>query len=473
MLKYFLKRLFLFFPLFFLISLLIFGLSKATPGNPAERLMQLEGEANPNGGSRSLAFFHQQYERETARMGLNKPAFYFSFLPAAYPDTLHKISLPDQEKTIRKLIAKYGNWKIIEQYFQKIGAFESQLFATTASLGTKFNESKRLTRGLFKHWKKPIILNHFEKLEQEIIKDSTVHLTLKSPLQNLKDSFHRIEKEATPQRMNYPKIIWHGADNQYHNWLKKFVCGDFGVSLTNGQTVSQKINTALFWTLVINSIALFFTFSIALPLGVLAAKKAGSRLDEQISFWSFLLYALPVFWIGTLLLTLFATPDFGLHFVNTGLCALPNSTPFLQQFSCHVRQLFLPVFCLTYPSLAFLIQQMRSSMIAVLQKDFVRTARAKGLTEKQVIWKHGFRNALFPMVTILGNIFPRLIAGSVIVEVIFNLPGMGWLLLESLRAADYPVVYIVLLLGATLTMFGMLIADLVYAFIDPRVRFEK
>jgi len=469
---YFLKRIFLFIPMFLLISMLVFGLSKASPGDSAERLLQLEGETMPVGGSRSLAFFYQHYQRESARLGLDKPAFYFSFLPAAYPDTLYKINQPYRQKALRKLVAKYGNWTIVEHYFNQISEFESQLFAATASKGTKFNEAKRTVRALFVNWKKPILIVHFRNIKTELQKDSTVYAALERPFEKVEKAFLEIEKKATPSQMNFPKIVWRGLDNQYHNWLVNFIKGDFGVSLINGQTVFGKIKTALFWTLIINGLALFFTCLIAIPLGVLAAQRAGSILDSQISFWSFILYALPVFWIGTLLLTLFATPDFGLHFVNTGLCSLPKSAPFWQQLGCHARQLFLPVFCLTYPALAFLIQQMRSSMLTTLNSDYIQTARAKGLTERQIIWKHAFRNALFPIITILGNLLPRLIAGSVIVEVIFNLPGMGWLLLESIRVEDYPVVFVVLLLGAALTMIGLLVADLIYTIADPRVKFD-
>jgi len=138
-----------------------------------------------------------------------------------------------------------------------------------------------------------------------------------------------------------------------------------------------------------------------------------------------------------------------------------------------MKRLMLPIFCLTYVSLAFITRQMRSSMIETMQQDFIRTAKAKGLSERAVIWKHGFKNSLFPLITIFGSVLPRAFAGSVVVEFIFNVTGMGWLLLNSINTADWTVVYAILMIAAVLTMLGLLIADILYVFVDPRVRLGK
>lgn len=469
MLPYLLKRILLFLPIFLLISILIFGLSKASPGDPAERLLLIDGGAVPSGGRNSLAFYYQQYQQQAMRLGLDKPAFYFAMMPLAYPDSLYKINHPSRKKAIRKLLAKHGNWTAIEQYQHSLSKFEQELFDATAHAGTQFNDTKRALRYLFDSYQEKNVERYFSDIETSIAKDSTIEQRLSIPLANLHEDYENIEKTATPQLLRFPKIVWYGFNNQYHCWLTGFAQGDFGISLINGQSVSQKIANALFWTLIINGLALLFTYLIAIPLGVYAARNVGSNFDFLTSFGSFLLYSLPVFWVGTLLLTFLATPDFGLHFFNTGLCTLPKSAPLLERFICQTRQLILPVFCLTYPSLAFLIRQMRGGMLLTLQTNYVQTATAKGLDEQTVLWKHAFRNALFPIITILATIFPRMVAGSVIVEVIFNLPGMGWLLFESINAQDYPVVFVILLLGAFLTMLGILFADILYLLADPRV----
>jgi peptide/nickel transport system permease protein len=157
----------------------------------------------------------------------------------------------------------------------------------------------------------------------------------------------------------------------------------------------------------------------------------------------------------------------------TALNYLSNDASWGEWFDKALPNLLLPVLCTTYPLLIVKVMQMRSSMSQELDSEYVRTARAKGLSEKTVVWKHAFRNALFPQITLFANLLPHIIAGSVIVENIFNVPGMGNLLFESLGVQDWPVVFGILIFSALLTMLGVLIADLLYAWVDPRVNLEK
>ena len=136
-------------------------------------------------------------------------------------------------------------------------------------------------------------------------------------------------------------------------------------------------------------------------------------------------------------------------------------------------QLILPILCLSYPSLAYLTRQMRGGMLDVLDQLYIKTAYAKGLTKNKVIWKHAFRNALFPIITIFATVLPAAITGSVVLEIIYQIPGMGWQTIESIQDKDWPIVFGILLLGAILTMLGILIADILYAILDPRVSFNS
>ncbi|MEM9848821.1 MAG: ABC transporter permease, partial [Bacteroidota bacterium] len=170
----------------------------------------------------------------------------------------------------------------------------------------------------------------------------------------------------------------------------------------------------------------------------------------------------------------FTTPQYGMDiFPSIGLgSSSMEDDPFWTVFFERAGHLILPIFCVTYAALAFITRQMRAAMITVLSQDYIRTARAKGLNERKVIWKHAFRNALFPLITLLGSLFPSLIAGSVILEIIFNISGMGSLIFDAIFAQDWPVVYSVLMIGTMLTMLGILLADLLYAWVDPRIRLE-
>ena len=139
-------------------------------------------------------------------------------------------------------------------------------------------------------------------------------------------------------------------------------------------------------------------------------------------------------------------------------------------FGVRFQHFFLPVVCVTYGALAYITRQVRNSMLGILQSDYIRTARAKGLSERQVIWKHAFPNALFPLITMFGSILPSAIAGALIVELIFNIPGIGKLTIDSIYTKDWPIVYALLLLTAIMTVVGILLAYLLYAWADPRVQ---
>ena len=175
-----------------------------------------------------------------------------------------------------------------------------------------------------------------------------------------------------------------------------------------------------------------------------------------------------------MLLLVFGTPDYGLQlFSILELTNLSSTASFGERFWTTARYMILPVFCLAYSSIAIITLQMRGGMVEVLQMDYIRTAYAKGMPKRKVIWKHAFRNALFPVITILGGLFPAIITGAVIIENIFNIPGMGQLMVTSIFEKDWPVVYVIMILSAILTMVGILLADILYALADPRVRFQS
>ena len=158
-------------------------------------------------------------------------------------------------------------------------------------------------------------------------------------------------------------------------------------------------------------------------------------------------------------------------FPSVGLGNVPTAAPWWQKIWLAAPHLLLPIFCVAYPSVAYIARQARGGMTNVLGQDYIRTARAKGLSERSVIWKHGFRNALFPLITLLASVLPAAIAGSVAVEVIFNIPGMGWLTFNAISQKDWPIVFTVLMLGSVLTVAGMLLADVLYALVDPRIKY--
>ena len=256
---------------------------------------------------------------------------------------------------------------------------------------------------------------------------------------------------------------------QYGRWLGRIAQMDFGRSFLDDRRVTEKIVERLPVTLLINVLSLILIFGIAVPLGVMSAVRAGSTWDRVTTFGIFVGYSMPSFWLALILMAFFGVqlrwlPVSGLHSLDAEYFGWGA------RLLDMARHLILPVSVAAFVSLAGLSRYVRSGMADVLKQDYIRTARAKGVPECLVILRHGLRNALLPIITILGLSLPDLIGGSVISETIFSIPGMGRLFYEAVMARDYPVVMAIVTIGAVLTMLGNLFADLGYAYADPRIR---
>ena len=185
---------------------------------------------------------------------------------------------------------------------------------------------------------------------------------------------------------------------------------------------------------------------------------------------------MPSFWVATLLLMLFSNPDFLNWFPSSGIAPLDGmyqSNSFLQQFLSSISYFILPIICFTYGSIAFLTKTMSNSITNEMQQDYIRTAKAKGVAMHKIIWHHAFRNSLLPIITVFASVFPAVVGGSVILETIFTLPGMGRAIYQAIGNHDYNLIVAVFTITGTLTLFGFLISDILYSIADPRIRLEK
>jgi peptide/nickel transport system permease protein len=257
---------------------------------------------------------------------------------------------------------------------------------------------------------------------------------------------------------------------QYIRWVGKLAVLDLGVSFsTDRRPVADKILERLPITILLNVLSLLLILVVAIPLGVLSAVRQDSLFDRVAGVVVFIGFAVPTFWLALLLMILFGVhlgwlPISGIRSLNSEY--LPPGMALWDL----IRHLILPVLLAAFGGLAGLSRYMRANMLEVIRQDYILTARAKGLSERVVIYRHALRNALLPVITILGLSVPGLIGGSVIFETIFAIPGMGQLFYMAVMARDYPVVMGILFIGAVLTLFGNLIADVSYALADPRIR---
>jgi peptide/nickel transport system permease protein len=267
---------------------------------------------------------------------------------------------------------------------------------------------------------------------------------------------------------------------QYWRLLRRLVTLDLGNRWQDGRAIKEVIGEALPITLLLSFTSLTFSYLIAIPLGVFSAARRGTRLDAAATLVLFLLYSLPSFWVGTMLLVFLGSGRFvrcpwiegGGCFPLQGWQAFGDGarTSFLSHCLDVWWHVTLPVVTLTYGSLASLSRYMRSGMLDTMKQDFIRTAWAKGLSEGRVLFVHALRNGIIPIITLLGLTLPYLISGSVVVEQIFGIRGMGLVALEAIRLPDYPLVITVVAFTSVVTMVGILISDVVYALVDPRIR---
>lgn len=257
---------------------------------------------------------------------------------------------------------------------------------------------------------------------------------------------------------------------QYLHWMKNLMVLDFGRSISSDERpVWDKIKERLPITIYINIAALLLEFLLAIPLGVLSAVRRGSLYDRTVTVIVFIGFSIPGFWLALICMDYFGVrlgwlPISGIRSFNYAALSLPG------QVWDVTKHLMLPVLISAFGSLAGLSRYMRASMLEIVRQDYILTARAKGLSERAVIYKHAMRNALLPVITILGLSIPGLIGGSVIFESMFAIPGLGQLFYQAIMMRDYNMIMGSLTIGAVLTLLGNLLADLSYSLADPRIR---
>lgn len=249
---------------------------------------------------------------------------------------------------------------------------------------------------------------------------------------------------------------------QYLRWLKNVLKGDFGISFLNGASVTEKIVTRLPVTLELTLLAMLIAVAIALPMGVLSATHRNSAIDAIASFISMIGVAVPHFWLAMMLIIIFS--------VNLHWLPASGFTPISQGLGKNLIKMIMPAFSVGLGFAATVMRQTRSNMIDVLGTDYISTAKAKGMSKSVVVWKHGVRNALIPVITVIGMQTGRLFGGAIVVETLFGLPGIGTAIVQSIFSRDYQMTMGCVMMVAVIIILINTIVDILYVVIDPRVR---
>lgn len=471
------------------MSVLAFILSISAPGDPVERLLT-NAENSESGATATRMNRNSEAIKLRKSLGLDLPPFYFSIQTQADIDTLHKLPNKNHKSVLSRLARMSGKPEDVMHWYYDFLHIKESLELTKADTSLvairPYRDQLSKATSLFE-----TILQQPKEEERKARIDSisTIISTItgipkigKNWNSNV-NAYEQLHMNTAAWKKYLPAILWYGTSNQYHRWLfgvnevaRGAIRGDFGISYRDGQRISDRLIRPIKWSLSISLIAVIIAFSLSIPIGLLAGKKPNSWFDKISSTTVFALYALPGFFVATLLLVFFANPDFFDWLPSSGIKdpeIFSENWSFGQRLMHYLPYVILPIISLSYASFAFISRQVRSGVIEAYKSDYVRTAKAKGISENAILYKHILPNILFPQITLFGQILPLLLGGSIIIESIFSIPGMGLEIYESVVSQDYPMIVAIFTLMGLMTMLGYLISDVLYAVADPRVNYSN
>ena len=442
-----------------LVSLISFWLSKQIPGDDVMDYLSID-----DGGYNTAVTpdqFRKNYQRVANLRGLDLPEFYFSIFPRSVPDSIQYILPLDDRKIVKEWVHVAGN-----------GQAAMDLYAHLRQGLSKYCDVNQKLCQFYNH---ALATQEVEKIHdatlsliEDIQSDTSINIESKYELEHIS----RLSSDVQVHFSNniLPVFYWHGTQNQYHQWMKGLLLQKPLTSLVDGRNAWSKIYDALKWTLVLNGFAFIFSIVFGVLIGIWSATHDGKKTEKIVNWFLFALFALPSFWLGTLFIYFFASGEWLTILPSGGLGPYHTADSFAEQWSIIGTHLLLPVACLTVGALAYISRQMKQSVIHEYDQPYVAMLRAQGVSERTILRKHIIGNALFPIITLMGGAIPALLSGSLIIEVIFSIPGMGRLMYNSLMSRDWPVAFPILMFGAIITILSYIITDIVYKWADPRVK---
>jgi peptide/nickel transport system permease protein len=464
---YIVKRILIMIPTMFLITVMVFSIIQMAPGRPGRSLGLNDEIAGLQGMDSGYRLFRSQFHLDLPVL------FNLRFL------------LSDEEviELLKNLAPQSGkqasSWELLMDYGGDIVPHLARIIASPPS-----SDIQKRALHLFP--------GHALRALQYQSSDSSEFRDLEWEsrlLKKLNEELSSKQSEGLPQRMlDYYQTVMHRWDYSFSQRVSIFLFKtrfatymsnlfklDFGVSYVDHRPVLPKILSRLSFSMLLAILSICLAYSISIPVGVLSAILRGTAVDRVMTVVLFILYSLPSFFVGTILLFTFSAGGEYFHWFPTGGFTSLNFDKLtaLDKIVDICWHLALPLICLSYVSLASLSRYARAGVMDALFSDYIKTARAKGLSQVQVVVRHALRNGMIPILTLLGSVFPAVVSGSVIIEVVFNLPGIGMEAYHAVLMRDYNMIMGIQLLSAVLTLLGILFSDLLYAISDPRIRFQE
>jgi peptide/nickel transport system permease protein len=480
---YILKRVLLMVPTFAAISLLVFIVLQFAPGTPGAEMVGAGGEASQSadlaGQKReSYRLFKEQFNLDKPVLFNNRFGLKTSTVTQTLDDILNRSETvpPGRRIEAQEEIEDWGQYAIPSLI---------SIVTTSEDRGLRALASQRLAinaqRPLKSLYKKSITPE--ERAENKVI--AAENNQVRTWLFRMEDAEAR-EAEVVGawsdwyatagERWDWSatdKVGIFFGDTRFAKYWSNLIRLDFGISHVDKRPVLGKILKKLKYSITLAFTSVLLIYFLSVPLGIWSAVKQNTVPDRIVTVIIFILYSLPSFFTAVFLLNLLTRGTPFQAFPTSGFESLDTSgMTTLQYLKDVVWHVFLPIICYVYGGLAALSRYARTGILDVIRSDYVRTARAKGLNEGMVIIKHAARNGMIPILTLLATLLPVLISGSVVIEVIFGIPGMGSYIFESIGVRDYNSVMGVLLISAALTLVGMLLSDISYALVDPRISFD-
>ena len=459
MLGYVLKRLLLLLPTLWIICSLVFFLSKIVPGTCLDVALERTSQSLANPGKVDLPVDQEPIV----------PLFYFSVRSRAEPDSLYRLRPELHQTFLRNLTLQSGNWP-------EVAAFYSTLNTLNNSQPSGVKTSSQI---LNRQIQTIYTVKELQAVEQALVrlKSRALHQALPQPylktIEKAQQQLRNIQGNSQSVNVFIPALTWHGANNQYHAWFTAFILGDMGISCRNEEPVNTVIAEAFTNTFYITFLSLGLLFVLALELSIWLSKAASAKWRQPVLAVLYAVDSVPLFIIALFLLTLFANAAYFNVFPVYGTGAdVPTDMPVYITWVYQLPFLALPVISLTIVNLPYVTGQIYQAIQQVQGREFVLTAKAKGLPEQAVLRRHVLRNALLPVITLLTGFLPALVTGAVVIEIIYAVPGMGHLLHDSVLFRDSPVLIGIVLYLGLIKILANVLADLLYYRADPRIRIQ-